>query len=333
MRFKKSKIYLSIIPVVTLGFGIGILTSIMGVGGGFIMVPAMIYLLRIPTNVVVGTSLFQIIFVTAYTTIVQAATNYSVDVVLAFILMVAGVIGAQYGVRVGQKLRGEQLRALFGASGACSRPSPCRGTGCSPRRPVLGRRRRVRLLTHRLLLCAFLLIGSCLAFTASAQTPPLALPPGTQQRSLQENIEIGASTTEIPITSDFRGADFTLFGALNNTDQLLLAIGQYDIVVTLEGPSDYMTVRKKGAWPVSGSIQAPSPSRRYRNPIPWPARAISAPSLRGTLRGNGAGCRTSVAQKCGVFRRARQCLRFSGGLSAPAAFKRHLSQRHDRRAA
>lgn len=113
MRFKKSKIYLSIIPVIGLGFGIGILTSIMGVGGGFIMVPAMIYLLRIPTNVVVGTSLFQIIFVTAYTTIVQAATNYSVDVVLAFILMVAGVIGAQYGVRVGQKLRGEQLRALL----------------------------------------------------------------------------------------------------------------------------------------------------------------------------------------------------------------------------
>ncbi|WHO72985.1 sulfite exporter TauE/SafE family protein [Rhizobium sp. BT03] len=114
VRFKKSKIFLSVIPIVALGFAIGILTSIMGVGGGFIMVPAMIYLLRIPTNVVVGTSLFQIIFVTAYTTIVQAATNFSVDIVLAFILMVAGVVGAQYGVRVGQKLRGEQLRALLG---------------------------------------------------------------------------------------------------------------------------------------------------------------------------------------------------------------------------
>ncbi|WP_416796317.1 sulfite exporter TauE/SafE family protein [Ciceribacter azotifigens] len=114
MRFKKSKIYLSVLPVIGLGFGIGVLTSIMGVGGGFIMVPAMIYLLRIPTNVVVGTSLFQIIFVTAYTTIVQATTNYSVDIVLAFLLMVAGVVGAQYGVRVGQRLRGEQLRALLG---------------------------------------------------------------------------------------------------------------------------------------------------------------------------------------------------------------------------
>ncbi|MEM5494595.1 sulfite exporter TauE/SafE family protein [Hoeflea sp. AS16] len=111
MRFKRSKLYLSVIPVILLGFAIGVLTSVMGVGGGFIMVPAMIYLLRIPTSVVIGTSLFQIIFVTAFTTIVQAATNFSVDIVLAWLLMVAGVIGAQYGVRVGQKMRGEQLRA------------------------------------------------------------------------------------------------------------------------------------------------------------------------------------------------------------------------------
>ncbi|MBC7281669.1 sulfite exporter TauE/SafE family protein [Hoeflea sp.] len=111
MRFKRSKLYLSVIPVILLGFAIGILTSVMGVGGGFIMVPAMIYLLRIPTNVVIGTSLFQIIFVTAFTTVVQAATNFSVDIVLAWLLMIAGVIGAQYGVRVGQKMRGEQLRA------------------------------------------------------------------------------------------------------------------------------------------------------------------------------------------------------------------------------
>lgn len=111
MRFKRSKLYLSVIPVIMLGFAIGVLTSVMGVGGGFIMVPAMIYLLRIPTSVVIGTSLFQIIFVTAFTTVVQATTNFSVDIVLAWLLMIAGVIGAQYGVRVGQKMRGEQLRA------------------------------------------------------------------------------------------------------------------------------------------------------------------------------------------------------------------------------
>lgn len=113
MRFKKSKIYLSVIPVFVLGGLIGVLTSSLGVGGGFVMVPAMIYLLRIPTNIVVGTSLFQIIFVSAYTTVVQALTNYSVDIVLATILMLSSVVGAQYGVRVGQKLKGEQLRALL----------------------------------------------------------------------------------------------------------------------------------------------------------------------------------------------------------------------------
>jgi len=113
MRFKKSKIYLSVIPVIGLGFGVGVLTSIMGVGGGFIMVPAMIYLLRIPTSVVVGTSLFQIIFVSTYATIIQAVVNHSVDIVLAFILMLAGVVAAQYGVRAGQKLKAEQLRALL----------------------------------------------------------------------------------------------------------------------------------------------------------------------------------------------------------------------------
>lgn len=113
MRFKKSKIYLSVIPVIGLGLGVGILTSIMGVGGGFIMVPAMIYLLRIPASVVVGTSLFQIIFVSTYSTIIQAVTNHSVDIVLAFILMLSGVVAAQYGVRVGQRLKAEQLRALL----------------------------------------------------------------------------------------------------------------------------------------------------------------------------------------------------------------------------
>ena len=113
MRFRASKIYVSIIPVLVLGGAIGFLSSIMGVGGGFIMVPAMIYLLKVPTNVVIGTSLYQIVFVTAFTTVMQATTNQSVDIVLAMLLMTGGVIGAQYGARVGQKLRGEQLRALL----------------------------------------------------------------------------------------------------------------------------------------------------------------------------------------------------------------------------
>jgi uncharacterized membrane protein YfcA len=113
MRFRASKLFVSVIPVLGLGAIIGFLASIMGVGGGFIMVPALIYLLKVPTNVVVGTSLFQIVFTAAYTTIVHATTNQTVDVVLAFLLMIGGVAGAQYGAKAGQRLRGEQLRALL----------------------------------------------------------------------------------------------------------------------------------------------------------------------------------------------------------------------------
>ena len=113
MRFPRSKLYTSSIPPAFLGFLVGVLAAIMGVGGGFIMVPAMIYLLRMPTNVVVGTSLFQIIFITGVTTILHAVTNQTVDVVLALLLLIGGVIGVQFGARVGQKLKGEELRALL----------------------------------------------------------------------------------------------------------------------------------------------------------------------------------------------------------------------------
>jgi uncharacterized membrane protein YfcA len=113
MRFRRSRLYISALLPFAVGTVVGILAAIMGVGGGFIMVPAMIYLLGMPTSVVVGTSLFQIIFVTANTTLLQAAMNQTVDVVLALLLLVGGVIGAQFGVRAGAKLRGEQLRILL----------------------------------------------------------------------------------------------------------------------------------------------------------------------------------------------------------------------------
>ena len=98
-----------------LGFLVGILSSIMGVGGGFLMVPAMIYLIGMPTQVVVGTSLFQIAFVTAVTTFLHAVNNQTVDVILALALIVGGVIGAQLGSNAGTRLRGEQLRVLLAA--------------------------------------------------------------------------------------------------------------------------------------------------------------------------------------------------------------------------
>jgi uncharacterized protein len=112
-RFRSSKLYISVIPPIAIGAMVGVLAAIMGVGGGFIMVPAMIYLLRMPTNVVVGTSLFQIIFVTGLVTILHATENQTVDAVLVVLLLVGGVIGAQFGARAGQKLKGEQLRALL----------------------------------------------------------------------------------------------------------------------------------------------------------------------------------------------------------------------------
>ncbi|WP_319546160.1 sulfite exporter TauE/SafE family protein [Ruegeria conchae] len=115
MRFRTSGLYISVIPPVIVGLFVGVLSAIMGVGGGFIMVPAMIYLLGMPTKVVVGTSLFQIIFVTAFTTMLHATTNYTVDVVLAVLLLVGGVVGAQVGTVIGARMPAEQLRVLLAA--------------------------------------------------------------------------------------------------------------------------------------------------------------------------------------------------------------------------
>ncbi|MBT5663314.1 MAG: sulfite exporter TauE/SafE family protein, partial [Alphaproteobacteria bacterium] len=111
MRFKKSGLYISILPPLFIGFIVGILASIMGVGGGFIMIPAMIYIIRMPTSVVIGTSLYQIIFVTAIVTLLHSYHNQTVDILLALILLLGGAIGAQIGVRLSSKLQGPMLRA------------------------------------------------------------------------------------------------------------------------------------------------------------------------------------------------------------------------------
>jgi hypothetical protein len=113
MRFRRSRLYISVLLPLGVGFIVGMLVAVMGVGGGFIMVPAMIYLLGMPTSVVIGTSLFQIIFVSANVTMLQSMTNQTVDLVLAMLLLVGGVIGAQFGVRAGARLKGDQLRTLL----------------------------------------------------------------------------------------------------------------------------------------------------------------------------------------------------------------------------
>jgi hypothetical protein len=113
MKFRASGLYISVLPPLAVGAFVGFLGAIMGVGGGFIMVPAMIYLLGMPTKVVVGTSLFQIIFVAAYTTILHAVTANTVDMMLAVLLILGGVFGAQWGTQLGARLRAEQLRILL----------------------------------------------------------------------------------------------------------------------------------------------------------------------------------------------------------------------------
>ncbi|MDW4551020.1 sulfite exporter TauE/SafE family protein [Defluviimonas sp. D31] len=113
MKFRTSGLYISVIPPLIVGVLVGILAAIMGVGGGFIMVPAMIYLLGMPTKVVVGTSLFQIIFVTGFTTLLHATMNFTVDLPLAVLLLIGGVVGAQFGAMIGTRLKAEQLRILL----------------------------------------------------------------------------------------------------------------------------------------------------------------------------------------------------------------------------
>ncbi len=114
MRFKVSKIYVSVIPIWVIGFVIGFIGAVMGIGGGFMLVPALIYLIRVPTGVVIGTSMVLTLVTMAYATVIHAATNHLVDALLALLLMIGGVIGAQFGARAGQRFSGEQLRLLLG---------------------------------------------------------------------------------------------------------------------------------------------------------------------------------------------------------------------------
>lgn len=113
VRFKKSRLYISVLPVLIIGLFIGFVGSLLGIGGGFIMVPALVYLLRVPGSVVIGTSLAQVVAMMAATTMLHAVQSQSVDILLAFCLMVGGTVGAQFGAAAGKQLRGEQLRGLL----------------------------------------------------------------------------------------------------------------------------------------------------------------------------------------------------------------------------
>jgi uncharacterized membrane protein YfcA len=113
MRFKQAKLYISALPVIGLGAAIGFMATLLGIGGGFILVPALIYIIRVPSSLVIGISLLHIVATMSVAAVLHSVTNHSVDAILAIILMIGGVIGAQFGARTGQRVRGEQLRALL----------------------------------------------------------------------------------------------------------------------------------------------------------------------------------------------------------------------------
>lgn len=115
LRFPRSGLYISVLPPLALGFGIGALSAIMGIGGGFILIPAMIYLLRMPTNVVIGTSQFQVLVISSLIVVLQSVATQTVDLVLALLLMAGGVVGAQIGARVGAGIKAEYVRGILGA--------------------------------------------------------------------------------------------------------------------------------------------------------------------------------------------------------------------------
>ncbi len=114
IRFKRSKIYVSLVPIWAIGFVVGVVGAVMGVGGGFLLVPMLIYFLRVPTSTVIGISAVLTSATMALATVMHALTNHLVDAVLALVLMVGGVIGAQFGARTAQNMPAERLRLLFG---------------------------------------------------------------------------------------------------------------------------------------------------------------------------------------------------------------------------
>ena len=113
MRFRRSRLYISAVPVVVLGLVVGVMTAILGTGGAFLLIPAKIYLLRMRTDIAIGTSQFQVFFVAAMTTLLHALSDHTVDIVLAFLLIIGGVLGAQFGIRIQSRLRGEESRAAL----------------------------------------------------------------------------------------------------------------------------------------------------------------------------------------------------------------------------
>ncbi len=234
LRFKRSKIYVSAIPVWAIGFIIGFVGAIMGIGGGFLLVPMLIYFLRVPTATVIGTSMVLTLVTMASATVMHAATNHLVDAVLALILMVGGVIGAQFGARTGQKMRGERLRLLLGLLVFAVGLRFAYRAGGAAGRSVLAAPRGERMM-RRLALTIPIVLMACGLRPAAA-----------------ERLVVSLSNHRVAVTSSFVGEDLVLFGTVEPDAGKTALRSAYDLVVTVTGPRETLRTRRKqrvlGIW-------------------------------------------------------------------------------------
>jgi hypothetical protein len=210
IKFRTSGLYISVIPPLLVGAFVGLLAAIMGVGGGFVMVPAMIYLLGMPTKVVVGTSLFQIIFVTAFTTLLHATTNFTVDMILAVLLILGGVIGAQIGTT---SARGSGPNS----SASCS-PSSCLA--------VAGK------IALDLLLEPVELYSLAPGGALMLRVALLLLAPGPACKA--EEVVASLSQNRVSIDTNFDGSEILIFGAVRRESPA--PPGALGVIVTVAGP-------------------------------------------------------------------------------------------------
>jgi len=233
LRFKRSKIYVSAIPVWAIGFIIGFIGAIMGIGGGFLLVPMLIYFLRVPTATVIGTSMVLTLVTMASATVMHAATNHLVDAVLALILMVGGVIGAQFGARTGQKMRGERLRLLLGLLVFAVGSVRIRAGG-KARRPFFASLREERMMRGIALTLAVIAL-------LSGAGPAMA-----------ERLVVSLSNHRVAVTSSFVGEELVLFGTIEPDPVTTPLRPPYDLVVTVTGPRQTLRTRRKerviGIW-------------------------------------------------------------------------------------
>ena len=286
MRFPTSRLYISTIPPLVIGFLVGLLASFLGVGGGFIMVPAMIYLLRMPTNIVIGTSIFQIIFITAIVTLLHATFNYTLDLVLAFVLVDRRRDRRTVRRAGGPEAPGRTIARAALPDGAWRRyPHPARSRDPAVR-PLQHRANgRVVMRTTVLHLAPLLL--------ALFVTPALAqkkAPAEEEEPASQETVQSDISTRQISIQSNFTGVEILIFGSIDFSDSRTPGEGTYDVISVVRGPNDPIVVRKKervaGIW-VNG------PAKTYGD-VPGFYAVLSSRPIRAiasdeTLKGLGIG--------------------------------------------